>query len=179
MRNKNLGTIGVIFGIVGIGYAMYTTAKANKVCNKIDKTLDEICYDTDIDIPEEVVNAAIERAVDREVNRAVESAVNRTVREIKHDIHGQVKDAVTSTYSDIKERVAKEVSQEIANIDMASLKSTVTRHAEEKIVDKFDGNLDELLLKFNQKLESINSIYESIANTIAKRDTRETVFRIS
>ena len=179
MCSKNLGCFGVVFGIVGIGYAMYTTAKANKVCNKLDRTLDEITYDTEIDISEEVINAAVERAVEREVNRAVENATNRIIRDIKNDIHSQVKSAVDSTYSDIQVRVSKEVSKEVANINMASLKANVARKAEEQIVEKFDDNLDELLLKFNQKLESINSIYESIASTITKRDSKETVFRIS
>ena len=40
--------------------------------------------------------------------------------------------------------------------------------AEEKILSKFDGNLEDLLAKFNDNLSNIQKIYGGIADAIAK-----------
>ena len=61
---------------------------------------------------------------------------------------------------------------------MKKLSDNIKEKAEQKIVDKFDDNLDDLLDKFNGKLDDVSKIYRSIANTISSNREKETILRI-
>lgn len=179
MSRSDLNYYGVIFGVVGIGYALIVSAKADKLCKKIDKTVDNASSLINVDIPNKLIEQAVEKAVDREVSSAVEYAAHRAVKAVKADIHEQVKAAVDSAYKDIKESVSAEVAKEVANIDMKRLSKDVTAQAEQKIIDKFDDNLDELLEKFNHELSSVSKIYKSISDAMARNNDKETYLKIS
>lgn len=175
------GKLGAIIGIAGVGYAIYVTRKMDKICNKIDKSVDDLAKKTDVDIPESLIESAVDKAVDREVGLAVELATSKAVRAVTNDINLQVRNAVEAQYSDIRKSVSEELSNKVANIDMTKLNREVTEKAEQKIIEKFDGNLDELLTKFNRELDNITKIYKSISDTISNNNSRdkETVLRIS
>ena len=53
-------------------------------------------------------------------------------------------------------------------IDMAEMKRSAREKAEAKILEKFDGNLEDLLAKFNENLSNIQKIYGGIADAISK-----------
>lgn len=181
MSNKELNNLGILIGIAGVGYAIYVTHKMNKLCDKIDRSVDEVSRSTSVDISKSMVDKAVEKAVDREVGSAVVDATTMAVNSIKNDIHSQIKTAVDSEYSTIRETVSTKVSEEVAKIDMKKLSMSVSDKAEAKILSKFDDNLDHILEKFNHELTSISKIYKSISDTMSNNNNREkeTILRIS
>lgn len=179
MKNNELNYVGIIFGIAGIGYALYTSYKMNKLCEKIDTTVDNISKDICVDIPDAIIKRSVDKAVDDEVAYQVEQTTIKAVKEIKMDIHDQVKTAVEAEHADIRKEVSDKVAQEVANIDMDALKRDVTVKAKRMIVEKFDGSLDGLLGDFNQNLNNMTKIYKSIANSITGSNEKGTVLRIS
>ena len=48
----------------------------------------------------------------------------------------------------------------------------------EKILEKFDGNLDDILENFNNSLSNVQKIYNSIAKSVIKDDSKEMTFKI-
>lgn len=178
MQNRDINLLGFIVGAAGFGYAIYTTHKMNKICKKIDSSLDEMTETMDIDIPTAMIDQAVNMAIDREATKVVSLAADRAVREIKMDIHGQIKTEVNVAYSDIRKQVSDRVACEVAHIDTAKLRKDVITKAEEKIIEKFDGNLDDITEKYNRELQSISSIYSSIANSMTPHINKETVLRI-
>ena len=183
MGNKlklTIGLGGIVVGLLGIGYAVGTRKKLNDICSKLDKSIDELSDSVDVEVPQYLIDKAVNKAVERSVERGVRDASDAAVRAVKNDIHKEVSAAVTNAYSDISKDVTNKIAQEVSKINMKQLSDSVTLKAEQKIIDKFDGNLDELLDKFNRNLDNTGKIYESIANSLKKNDSgKEMTFKIS
>lgn len=177
--NTIIGFGGFAVGLVGIGYAIGTRKKMHDICNKLDMAIDELLNDVSIDIPTDIIDHAVNKAVEREVDHAVYRATNEVITSTKYTIRNEVSTAVKATYSDIKESVSKEVAQKVSKIDMDDLAREIREKAEEKVVEKFDDNLDDLLEKFNHNLENISKIYDSMSNTVRKSNEKEMTFRLS
>jgi hypothetical protein len=131
-----------------------------------------------VDVPDELVDLAVKRAVDRETNLVVRRATCDIVDSTKRDIQKEVKSSVENVYSDIRASVSKEISYQVANLDINKMKSEVKEKAKELVLEKFDGNLNSLLEDFNQSLSNVSKIYESIAESMSKKKDSDTIFRI-
>ena len=81
-------------GLIGIGYAICAHTKLSKVSERLERSIDDLASDTEIDIPEDLVNKAVEKAVQTEARRAVERATTETIAALKKDIHAEVQKAV-------------------------------------------------------------------------------------
>lgn len=180
MNNKTLGLLGVLFGAGAIVYAVYVDTKMNRLANKLDKTVDDLAGDIKVDVSEALVERAVDRAVEREVGITVRNATATVTKEIKADIRKEVKSSVESVYSDIKDRVTKEVERQVGNIDISSIRKEVVEKGKQAALEKLNSSLDDILNKFNDDLHNVSRIYESIANRMTRDDSKkETVFKIS
>lgn len=170
--NRNSYDIGNIIvgivGLVGIGYAIGTHTKLSKISERLDRGIDELSDNMEIDIPEELVNKAIDKAVQIEVKRAAEKASYDTVTAMKKDIHIQIKSAIDNEYDNLKDSVLKEITNEAAKIDASRVRRTVEEAAKKAALEKFDDNLDDILEKFNDNLDNTSRIYSSIRDTLTK-----------
>lgn len=155
-------------GLIGIGYGLCAHTKLAKVSNRLNKSIDDLADNTEIDIPEELVNKAVEKAVQAEAKRAVERATNETISAMKKDIHAEVQKEVNKEYDSIKDSVLKEITVSASKIDVAKIRRDVEEAAKEAALDKFDDNLDDILEKFNENLDNTSRIYSSIRETLTK-----------
>lgn len=180
MNYKNLGLLGVLFGVGAIGYAVYVTNKMNRLADKLDTTVDDLSKDVELDVSDALVERAVEKAVDREVSISVRNATASVTRDIKSDIRREVKASVDAAYSDIKDGVKKEVERQVGNIDISDIRKEVVEKGKQAALEKLNGSLDEILDKFNTDLHNVSRIYESIASRMTRDDSKkETVFKIS
>lgn len=166
-----MGFVGLGVGLVGVGYALATRSKMNKISEKIDLAIEELADKTPVNISESLVERATEKAVAYEVKQAVTKATDATIAELKRDIHKHVSDAVESEYSNIKDTVLKEVSNEVAKIDVTRVRTDIEKSAKAAVLDKLDTSMDDILENFNEQLKNTSKIYTSIANTIAPVQT--------
>lgn len=83
MKNSNLDLIvgiGVfVAGIFGVGYAIGTRSKVNRLCEKLDTSIDNLSDDIQVDIPDKMVQRAVEAAVKKEVAAAVKLATDEVI----------------------------------------------------------------------------------------------------
>lgn len=167
MKTSEVLQLGAIAGFIGtIIYAIDTTSKLRRVSDKLDLTVRELAHTDQIDIPERMVNAAIEKAVDREVANQVKGACTQAVNGVRKDIRSSVERAVSDEYEDMKGQVAKEISKQIRDIDISAVKRQVIAEAKDTAAQKFKSDLDDILEKHNEELESVTRIYDSIADRI-------------
>lgn len=183
MNNKLdgiVGIFGIAVGLVGVGYALGTRSKMAKISDNLERSIDELASKTPVDIPNDMIQRAVEKAVALEVKQAVSKATDVVSVEIKRDIRKQVSDAVESEYSNIKDAVLEELVKEAANIDAKRVRADVEKAAKEHVLEKFDGNLDDILENFNDQLKNTSKIYTSIADAMTgyKSNNKETVLRI-
>ena len=180
---KNNDIINVLFaaaGLLGVGYAICAHTKLAKISDRLDKSIDDLASDTEIDIPEELVNKAVEKAVQDEAARAVKRATDETILALKRDIHSEVQKAVDKEYDTIKDSVLREATASAAKIDAVRVRRDVESAAKKAVLEKFDDNLDDILEKFNENLDNTAKIYSSIRETLTQtsKSGKEYVIRV-
>ena len=175
------GLFGAAIGMVGIGYALSTHSKMAKISDKLDLAIKDLADKTPVDISDSMVERATEKAIAYEVKQAVGKVTDVVLKDVKRDIHKQVSDAVESEYSDIKDIVLAEVTNEAAKIDVKRVRADVERAAKDAVLEKLDDNMDDILESFNDQLKNTSRIYNSIADTMGKYKYSEggTVLRIN
>lgn len=172
IRNNELVSILIgIAGLIGVGYAIGTHTKLAKVSERLDKSIDDLADNTEIDIPDELINRAVEKAVQTEARKAVERATNETVATVKKDIRFEVEQAVDKEYERIKDVILKELTTSASKIDVSRVRRDVEEAAKKAALEKFDDNLDDILEKFNESLDNTTKIYSSIREAITKDST--------
>ncbi len=174
MKNSNLDLIvgiGVfVAGIFGVGYAIGTRSKVNRLCEKLDTSIDNLSDDIQVDIPDKMVQRAVEAAVKKEVAAAVKLATDEVIASAERDIRKEVTAEVERQYTTISDGVTTEIATRVARIDEGKLRKEVVEKAKEQIADKFDDKLDDLLEEFNGNLQNVGKIYKSIAKSFSKED---------
>ena len=183
MNNKFdgiIGFVGIAVGLVGVGYALGTHSKMAKISNNLERSIDDLASQVPVDIPNDMLERAVERAVFYEAKQAVCRVSDKVKHDVAYDMHKQIKDVIEDEYSNIKDTVLKNVTDEAANIDFKRVRYDVEKAAKEKALEKFDDNLDDILENFNDQLKSTSKIYTSIADSMTKYKSNDggTVLRI-
>ena len=161
-----VGFCSIAVGLFGIGCAIVTGKKHKNICRKLDMAIDDISEDIDVNVSEKVVNKAIEKAVNKSVREQVDRAVNLVVDSTRKDINNQVILAMKALYPDIRKTCAEKVSEEISKINARDLTDVIREEAKEKALEKFNGQLDDILDRFNTDLDNVTKIYSSITKKI-------------
>lgn len=174
-----VGTIGIAAGCFGIGYAVRTKHQMGDICEKVNKSVDEVSRNVKVDISETVIDEAVEKAVDREVNRAVNRAVSSIVSTMNTEIKNEVKTKISEMYPSIKSMATAKVVEEVSKINVAELKAEVRELAKDKAASKLDDQFDDILNKFNGDLDNISKIYSSIASHFNSNNGSGKDFKIS
>lgn len=173
-----VGLLGITFGLVGIGYAMGTHSKMARISENLDRSIEDLASKTPVDIPNDMIERAVEKAVAYEVKQAVSKATDGVMLDIKRDIHKQVSDAVESEYSNIKDIVLRELTNEASKIDTKRVRADVEKAAKEAALEKFDDNLDDILDDYKSNLNNVTKIYKSFADAATPSNHGGTVLRI-
>lgn len=175
-KSEILGVVGVTTGTVALGCSLYLYRRACKAYEYLENGVDQISNNIEIDVPSQLVVDALDRAVQREVERKTSSVTRDVSYQFRTDLKKSVDTAISSSFSDIKQSVAKEVKSQVEDIDISDLKKEIRDEAKEKIIAKFDKDLDALLDDYNQNLANVSKIYNSIAETMNRKN--ETVLKI-
>lgn len=168
--NTVLGIGGCVVGLVGIGYAMGSHKKLGDICKKVGVAIDDLSGRTNVDIPESMVRQAMNKAVDSEMHKVVKSASSKVVNDMNREIRTQVSAAVLSKTDSIGGEVTDRIAREVSKINMDVLSSQVAEKAQAAVLEKFDGNLDDILNKFNKDLNNVSKIYNSIAQSMSSNN---------
>lgn len=151
------------FGAFGTIYAVCTNKKLDKVCEKLNRTVDDfVDSDVDIPVPDSMIEKSIEKAVDVKINSAVSTAVNKTRDSITSKMNELIKPIIDSQYTNIEKQVSDRINAEVMNMDMEQFKADIRKDARKKLVKKFDGVLDDLVTKFSDSLDSTTSTYDRV-----------------
>ena len=168
--NVAIGIGGCVLGLVGVGYAIGSHRKLGDLCNKIGIAVKDLASRTDVDVSESMVKQAMHKAVDAETGRIVRRVSTQVVDYMVKDIHDQVGSVVASKKADISGAVTDRIAKEVSKIDMDALSAQVTEKAQAAVLEKFDGNLDGILNKFNNDLNNVSKIYNSIAQNMTNNN---------
>lgn len=167
-KNDVFGILFGVAGLVSIGYAIGTHTKMARISERLDRSINDLADNMEIDIPEKLIDKAVEEAAKNEARRAVETATRDVMSQVKNDIHTKVQREVDKEYDSIKDSVLKEITVSASKIDASKVRKDIEEAAKKAALGKFDDNLDDILEKFNNDLENTSKIYGSIREAITK-----------
>lgn len=156
--------VGTVAATVG-GTIIYKVSKLSKKFDTSVKNMESI---TVKDIDDRIVEQAIRKASEEKVDGVVRAVKSEVMAEAHIQLTNEVRKAVKDAQKEIQDSVSEKISTEASLIDMDSLRKSARDKAEAKILDKFDGNLEDLLQKFNENLSNVQKIYGGIADAIGK-----------
>lgn len=121
------------FGAFGTIYAVCTNKKLDKVCEKLNRTVDDfVDSDVDIPVPDSMIEKSIEKAVDLKINSEVSTAVNKTRDSITSKMIELIKPIIDSQYTNIEKQVSDRINAEVMNMDMEQFKANIRKDARKK-----------------------------------------------
>lgn len=170
-----IGIAGFAVGFIGIGYAIGKHLKLKAICEKLDKSVDELSDSIDVDISQAFIEKAVNEAVHKRTNVAVNRAISAIINDVEADMYRQIKHVIADERPLITKSIAQEVKGQIKSIDPDYLEKEIIRQVKEEAIEKVDDKLDDVVEDFNDKLENISKIYSSIAKAIHSNNDSLTV----
>lgn len=162
-----------VLAAVTVGTAIYawcTGKEVKKVCKNLNKSVDDFrnANDITVDIAPELINMTVENEVKEEVRREIPAVCRQAVKECKDTFKEEVKREINAQYSSIKDEVEREVKDQVGHIDINDVKKKVIQKATDEANEKFKGELQGVLDKFNKNLDDVGTIYTSIAKKFSE-----------
>ncbi len=154
-------------GVAGIVVALGTRRKHKDICDMLNRSIDSISENIEVEIAESIINRAVEKAVDREAGRAAERVSDNILKSTRNKVTLEVKKVIDDNYKYIRKDVEKKLIEEVQKLDITELQKEVRKDAAEKVAYKFNGCLDDILERFNGQLADVQKIYQSISNTFS------------
>ncbi len=179
--NKQFVQLGLMAGgtlVVGVVAAFW--GKLDNLAKKLDTSVNGLKDVTTDKIKDTIIEKAVKEAADEQVTGIVMKVQNDVMTSAKEKLNDEVRRAVKEAQNEIQSTVSERISKEAELIDIEDLRKVVRKKAEDRIVNKFDGSLDDLLGKFNENLGNVQRIYGGIANAIgsANKATKEIKFSL-
>lgn len=167
----------VIAGIFGIGYGMAMYKRINDVEETFQNKVDLMLNDKNVDIQQSLIDKSIEKHIERRIGYILDSniriACEKTTKEIEQKIYRSIQTkaekVVDCTYSEMSDEAKKVITKELRDIDVSELRRDVKSEAKKEMMAKLESSMDDILEEYNDKLNSVTSIYESIAKSITSR----------
>ncbi len=192
MRNFDKGVIGGVAGIGAIAltaliHGLVKGGKIDKVCSKLNTTMDGLADGVKPEIEESIVAQAIERAAEREAKKQVTYFGKAAISKVEADMNEQIRKTVDSCYQDTEKAVQDKLNAEVdrvGNAGIRELKRQAIDDAKDKISDmiedamedileagkeRFNDELDDILRSYKDKLDDTGKIYEAFANAFGKK----------
>lgn len=164
--NKN----EIIFGglslavIVSCTFAVVEALKLRNVSDKLDIAASHLSGKVNID--EDIVSSVIDKVVKEEAKVQVSKHMDKAAQLIASTYNRKIQNAVEEEMKLQRNDLEKQLKKRISNIDISELKRRVMTEAKEECMNKLKDDLDSLSDKYTEQVESMASIYETIASKL-------------
>lgn len=161
------GACGIITAAVGVGYGLGQKRKVDDISERLNKKIDEIAVDVDVDISDAVIDEAVKVAVDREAKITVQKAVSSIISSTKAEMANQITLEIDRQKAVIKDDVTKEVTRQVSRLSINELKESVVEQAKTEAMEKLQTSMDDILQGFTNNLSQVGTIYQTIAQAFS------------
>ena len=179
MLEKFIVPAVVAVGTMVLGAVGIDIYQNRQIAKKVDMSVKDLKSATRADISECIIRTAVEDAANSAVGDYIREVKSEVISQARRSLDNEARKAVQEASAQVQKEVGDRIASEAALIDMTSLKKSARDKAEQKILDKFDGNLEDLLTKFNDNLSNVQKIYGGIADAISKTNNKSNGIRLS
>lgn len=171
--DKLIVTVGITVGTAAVALGSVVLYKISNFAKRFDKSVAELSKSTVDDIQRVVVQDAVDKAAKNSVNDYMRDMNRVVLSEAQRELQKEAAKAVDEARKDIQSRVTDEVSSEVSRIDIDEMRREVRQKAEQKVLSKFNDDLQDVADKFGQSLRGVGNIYSTVANDIRKAVMRD------
>lgn len=144
----------------------------NKLCNKLDASIDEVSKMTQLDITNEIINKGVEKKIEESVGDAIISASESAVRELKDSMASELRKKVEHEVSLNSNMVTDKLNEIVNNIDVEDFKKEVMNSAKADMSKKLDKDMERLLSSYGDKLNDMLAMYGRFQSFFDKKNGR-------
>lgn len=121
--------------------------------DRLEKKVNGISENLNIDVPDEVVETAFKKAADAEAATSIRRMSADILAEYKGDIRAEVRKSVDLAYENTKLDVKRELTRQITNVDISGIKRDIIEEAKRKIADELDDAIETIKSTFEDELD--------------------------
>ena len=167
---NDVKNVALIVGGIALGCAaVYCVVKVNGMESMLKVSIKDAAKNTDVTVSDAIVRAATDKAVSKAVKSAADAVVENARIDISASVKSTVSDTVNNMYGTIKDAVAKEIADKVSRMDISDLRREVKDLAKTTIMERLEADMDDMLSDYNRQLESVGSIYKTIADTMKEK----------
>lgn len=157
---------GLVLGNIAMAIvSIYEAVKLHEISEGFDIAAKRVVNE-DLTIDEVLVNSAVKKAVEREASYHVDKACDNAAKKIVGLFELEIKTAVEDEFNLQREDVKKEIKRQIGQIDIRDVKREVVAEAKAECAKKLKNDLEDISDKYTEQLDSMTSIYQTIASKI-------------
>jgi hypothetical protein len=162
MTNKDMLFIGTIIAAtatVAMGIAVAAINKVNRLCNRLNTSLDEIESKTTIAVSDQLIDDVVTSMAERSLNKTVPTAVNKAVDSIKASTIERIESDIVlevDKYSpEIKEKLYKQIQDVKIDNMQQEVVQLAARRAKKDIIDRLESEKNEAIREIRRKSEEM------------------------
>ena len=169
-------TVVSVASAISSGYSWFKTKHTIK---KLDDTITKVKEISEDKIAEALIKKAIEKAADEKVDDYMRDTESDVLKAADRNLEIQARNAVEKCSKQIRDEASKEISRQVANLDVEKLKKRVCDMAEEHVLEKFDDCLDNSVKKFEKQLENTSKMYDGVTKAAVKKElSNDWIYRV-
>ena len=102
-------------------------------------------------------NPEVKKNVEQQVRSAIATASRSAVGEVKSEMATQIREAVNNEYSNLSNSVKKKLADQVAAIDIYSLKHEIRDTAKKQVINELDEEINKIKVTDTQTCQREHS----------------------
>lgn len=175
MTNKDMVIIGgAIAGVATIAVAMATAAlsKVNRLCNRLNASLDEIEAKTTISVSDQLIDEVVTSMAERSLNKTVPTAVNKAVDNIKQETITRIKNDIDAEVVKYAPEIKTKLYDQVKDVKIDSMQKEVVQlasiRAKREILDNLDTEKNDAIHEIRRKADDLKDELQDAANDMKR-----------
>jgi hypothetical protein len=155
MTNKDMLFIGTIIArtaTVALGIAVTAINKVNRLCNRLNASLDEIESKTTIAVSDQLIDDVVTSMAERSLNKTVPTAVNKAVDNIKQESITRIKNGIDAEVVKYAPEIKTKLYDQVKDVKIDNMQKEVVQLAAIKVKK---GILDSLVTEQDDAIREI------------------------
>ena len=175
MTNKDMVIIGgAIAGVATIAVAMATAAlsKVNRLCNRLNASLDEIEAKTTISVSDQLIDEVVTSMAERSLNKTVPTAVNKAVDNIKQETITRIKNDIDAEVVKYAPEIKTKLYDQVKDVKIDNMQKEVVQlaaiRAKKGILDSLVAEQDDAIREIRRKRDDLKDELQDAADDMKR-----------
>jgi glutamate-1-semialdehyde aminotransferase len=165
---------GAFAGVATIAVAMATAAlsKVNRLCNRLNASLDEIEAKTTISVSDQLIDEVVTSMAERSLNKTVPTAVNKAVDNIKQETITRIKNDIDAEVAKHAPEIKTKLYDQVKDVNIDKFDKEVVQlaaiRAKREILDSLDTEKNDAIHEIRRKADDLKDELQDAADDMKR-----------